>query len=174
MSDVTALGRSAAPPSTDWETPRWLVELVEVTFRLRFTLDAAAEAGNTKCEHYLSGPCTGHGCRCGLCATWEGDVWCNPPYGPGIGKWVEKAIRTTFLERCTGIALLVPASTDTAWFRRLSHSADIFLLPRIQFIPPPGRKGLSNRYTNALAVFEPARLEFRRQIQPWDVRAPGR
>lgn len=58
MSDVTALGPNAVAPSTDWATPQWLVDLVQDRFRLRFTLDAAAEAGNAKCAKFLAGSCT--------------------------------------------------------------------------------------------------------------------
>ena len=30
----------------------------------------------------------------GLAQPWTGRVWCNPPYGREIGKWVKKAFET--------------------------------------------------------------------------------
>ena len=41
-------------------------------------------------------------------------VFCNPPYGKEISKWIEKA----FIEnkRGTMVVLLLPARTDTRWF----------------------------------------------------------
>ena len=42
-------------------------------------------------------------------------VFCNPPYGREIGKWVEKA----YAENMIGgayVVMLIPARTDTKWF----------------------------------------------------------
>lgn len=49
-----------------------------------------------------------------LFVSWKGRrVYCNPPYGPGIRKWLEKA-------REAALAVyLLPARTDTKWFHDL-------------------------------------------------------
>ncbi len=57
-----------------------------------FVLDAAATEQNRKCAMCFT-PETD-----GLTQNWDcgGAVFCNPPYGREIGKWVEKA----YLEAC--------------------------------------------------------------------------
>jgi len=46
----------------------------------------------------------------GLAVEWWGFVWCNPPFGPDAGKWLER-----MAEHGHGIAL-VAARTETRWF----------------------------------------------------------
>ena len=73
--------------SQEWRTPRSFFENLDREFH--FVLDAAATAENAKCERYFT-PETD-----GLSQSWNvgGSVFCNPPYGREIGKWVEKAYR---------------------------------------------------------------------------------
>lgn len=52
--------------------------------RFGFTLDVAASHANAKCERYYTIDDDG------LSQSWDGRVWCNPPYSQ-IGAWVEKA-----------------------------------------------------------------------------------
>lgn len=61
---------------------------------------------------------------------WSGTVWCNPPYGREIGKWVKKAAEKT----CT-VVMLLPARTDTAWFHDFIYGkAEIrFVRGRLKF-----------------------------------------
>lgn len=60
-------------------------------------------------------------------------VWCNPPYGREIGKWVEKAYKES-LEGAT-VVLLLPARTDTKWFHDYIYGkAEIrFVRGRLKF-----------------------------------------
>lgn len=44
----------------------------------------------------------------------DGLIYCNPPYGRGIGAWVDKCRQAAAADE-TVIALL-PARTDTRWF----------------------------------------------------------
>ena len=69
----------------DWRTPRDLFRKLDQEFH--FGLDAAATPENAKCECYFT-PETN-----GLSLPWGGygAVFCNPPYGREIGKWVKKA-----------------------------------------------------------------------------------
>ena len=51
----------------------------------------------------------------GLEQEWNSEtVWCNPPYGREIGKWVHKC----FIHAMYGntAVMLLPARTDTTWF----------------------------------------------------------
>ena len=67
----------------------------------------------------------------GLTSPWCGFVWCNPPYGKGIDKWIGR-----MAEHNNGIALL-PARPDTAWFYDMSETASLikFVRGRIKFHP---------------------------------------
>lgn len=69
----------------NWCTPRDFFEKLNAEFH--FTLDAAATDATALCPDYFT-PETD-----GLARSWatSGAVWCNPPYGREIGKWVKKA-----------------------------------------------------------------------------------
>lgn len=69
-----------------WETPQAFFDDLNNLFQ--FTLDACATPENAKCERYFTPEMDG------LKQDWDGVVWCNPPYGRGVGAWVEKAHRT--------------------------------------------------------------------------------
>jgi len=62
------------------------------------------------------------------------NVFCNPPYGKEIEKWVKKSYEESQKERTT-IVMLIPARTDTAWFHKyIYNKAEIrFLKGRLKF-----------------------------------------
>lgn len=61
-------------------------------------------------------------------------VFCNPPYGKDITKWVKKAYEEAHKEN-TLVVMLVPARTDTKWFHDyVYHRAEIrFVRGRLKF-----------------------------------------
>lgn len=66
----------------------------------------------------------------GLLRSWEGErVYCNPPYGPKVGEWLEKAFEPEIA------VYLLPARTDTRWFHRYAFRATEirFLKGRLHF-----------------------------------------
>ena len=68
-----------------------------------------------------------------LATRWTGRVWCNPPYGREIGKWVKKAFETA---AGGGFAvMLLPARTDTRWFHDYIYGkAEVrFIRGRLKF-----------------------------------------
>lgn len=69
----------------DWCTPQDFFDRLNEEFG--FVLDAAATDKTAKCTLYYT-PETD-----GLSQSWDrgGAVFCNPPYGREIGKWVKKA-----------------------------------------------------------------------------------
>ena len=94
--------------SCEWETPQDLFDRLNRIFH--FTLDVAANDENHKCEKYFTKE------QDGLTQNWGGySVWCNPPYGREIGKWVKKAAETV-LDNNTVVVMLIPSRTDTKWF----------------------------------------------------------
>ena len=114
--------------SDNWETPMWLFNKLNAIFK--FTLDPCADEKNNKCLKYFTKE------HDGLTQCWGRDrVFCNPPYGRNIGKWVEKCYKHSING---GLAvMLLPARTDTKWFHRFIYNKFnaeiIFLKGRLKF-----------------------------------------
>jgi phage N-6-adenine-methyltransferase len=113
-----------------WETPQDLFDLLDGIFD--FDIDVCASADNAKCSNYITEKSDS------LTMDWVDDdsddtiCWMNPPYGRGIGPWVEKAYRET---TSTGtVVCLVPSRTDTKWFQHMWEAdALIFIKGRLKF-----------------------------------------
>jgi phage N-6-adenine-methyltransferase len=72
----------------DWRTPKAFFESVTQEFGPLDT-DAAASAENALCPHFWDEQADA------LRQDWNGKhIWCNPPYGRTIKKWVAKAYST--------------------------------------------------------------------------------
>lgn len=111
----------------EWETPQSLFDQINSEFH--FTLDVCATPKNAKCDRFFTRA------EDGLKQFWGHDtVWCNPPYGREVGKWVQQAFDTHWVNSNT-IVMLLPARTDTKWFHRYIYGkAEIrFLRGRIKF-----------------------------------------
>jgi phage N-6-adenine-methyltransferase len=93
--------------TNEWATPWAFFAALDAEFG--FTLDAAASHDNAKCERYLSAELDA------LSQDWLGTVFCNPPYGYGIGKWVKKAYEES-QRGADAVVLLIPARTCTRWW----------------------------------------------------------
>lgn len=109
-----------------WETPQEFFDKLDDEFH--FTLDACATSENAKCKRFYDEV------QDGLTQSWNGVVWCNPPYGRKItGKWVKKGYESA-LGGAT-VVMLLPARTDTAWFHDYVYGkAEIrFIRGRIKF-----------------------------------------
>ena len=60
-------------------------------------------------------------------------VFCNPPYGREISKWVEKAYKESRKPN-TLVVMLLPARTDTRWFHDYCVKGEIeFINGRLKF-----------------------------------------
>ena len=95
--------------SDEWETPQDLFDRLDAEFH--FDLDVCALPTNAKCSRFFTPDDDG------LKQIWRGNVWCNPPYGRDITKWLDKAERE-IKTNANIIVLLVHARTDTKWFHR--------------------------------------------------------
>lgn len=105
--------------SDDWPTPQAFYDELDAEFD--FALDVCASVANHKAPTYYALDHADPARRDGLARDWAADaraaggaVWVNPPYGRGIGAWMEKAA----IAAAAGVTTvaLVPARTDTAWF----------------------------------------------------------
>lgn len=115
-----------------WCTPQNFFD--ELNAEFNFVLDPAATDKTAKCDLYYTLETDG------LSQSWDrgGAVFCNPPYGRDIGKWVKKAY-----EEARGgntIVLLIPARTDTAYFHDYIYGkAEIrFVRGRLRFTDESG------------------------------------
>lgn len=111
----------------EWETPQYLYD--ELNREFHFDLDPCATDENHKCAEYFTREDDG------LQKNWGGRcVYCNPPYGRQIGKWIRKAYEEAQKPRTT-VVLLVPARTDTKWFHDyIYNKAEIrFIEGRVRF-----------------------------------------
>ena len=129
----------------------------------RFTLDAAAHAGNALCTRFFTPEDDG------LEQDWgTARVFCNPPYARWqLFRWVEKAADAA--KHGALVVLLIPASVETSWFHRLVWDAAThrprpfvsvrFLEGRLRFIDPRAKakspKGWRPLQSHMLVIFYP-------------------
>ena len=102
--------------SDRWATPRAVYAALDREFSFNFD------------------PCPLDGDGDGLAplfSDWSGKrVFCNPPYGPGIGEWLKRGLEADVA------VYLIPARTDTRWFHEicLPHAKEIrFVKGRLKF-----------------------------------------
>lgn len=128
----------------EWSTPQDLFDSLNEEFH--FDLDVCANETNHKCALYYDKR------QDGLKKPWKGHVvWCNPPYGREIGKWV-KAANQEHMKNGTTIVMLLPARTDTKWFHDdiLGWAEIRFLRGRLKF----GGSKNSAPFPSMLAIYK--------------------
>lgn len=133
----------------NWCTPPDLFAKLDEEFH--FVLDAAATEKTKKCSRCYTPEMDG------LSRSWNfgGTVFCNPPYGREIGKWVRKAFEES--RRGVRSVLLIPSRTDTRWFHDYIYGrAEIrFLRGRLRFTDEDGKPGDSAPFPSMVVVFNP-------------------
>ncbi len=110
--------------TNEWSTPQNFFN--ELNKEFKFTLDPCADKTNAKCHKYFTKEDDG------LSKSWDNEnVFCNPPYGRDIGKWVKKASDTTG----GVVVMLIPARTDTKYFHQyIYNKSEIrFIKGRLKF-----------------------------------------
>src|SRR3990167_5858829 len=108
-----------------WETPQDFFDNLNKEFN--FTLDPCCTKETAKCEKYYTEN------EDGLLQDWAGErVFCNPPYGHKISKWIEKAY-TESQKGCL-VVCLIPSRTDTRWWWNYCTKGEIrFIKGRLKF-----------------------------------------
>lgn len=110
--------------TNEWATPQAFFD--ELNKEFNFTLDPCADSTNAKCAKFYTQQ------EDGLAQSWDNEiVFCNPPYGREIKKWVKKAS-----EAVGGVVvMLIPARTDTTYFHEyIYNKAEIrFIKGRLKF-----------------------------------------
>lgn len=154
-----------ASNNLNWETPPELFGVLNREFG--FTLDAAANAHNTKCRHYISVKEDALTCSWGM----NERIWLNPPYGRKLSEWVIKARRESFNNNI--VVMLIPARTDTSyWHHYVAEAAEIrFLKGRLKFVGAEA----SAPFPSAIVVFNQVAISSPRRprIKFWDWKGEG-
>jgi site-specific DNA-methyltransferase (adenine-specific) len=73
-------------------------------------------------------------------------VFCNPPYGPGIDRWLKRGLEAPLA------VFLLPARTDTRWFHQIAlrWAREIRFLPGRLYFSEQGRAP----FPSMLVIFE--------------------
>ncbi len=131
-----------------WCTPQDFFDKLDREFH--FVLDAAATDKSAKCRMYYT-PETD-----GLSQSWScgGAVFCNPPYGREIPKWVAKAYTEAKVVNYP-IVLLVPARTDTRYFHDYIYgkSEIRFIKGRLKFTDEKGNTSSAAPFPSMVVVY---------------------
>lgn len=82
-----------------------------------------------------------------------GAVFCNPPYGREVGKWVRKAYEEA--QSGTTVVLLIPARTDTTYFHDYIYGkAEIrFIRGRLRFTDEEGNAYAPAPFPSMVVVY---------------------
>ncbi len=108
-----------------WCTPRDFFN--EINKEFNFTLDPCCMEKSALCEKFYTPV------EDGLKQSWDNEnVFCNPPYGRELGKWVKKASEA----RGGVVVMLIPSRTDTRYFHEyIYNKSEIrFLKGRLKFV----------------------------------------
>ena len=125
------LGNEATVSGTDvWLTPPYILKAVGP-----FDLDPCASVDrpwDTATKHFTIEDD-------GLAQEWNGRIWCNPPYGPPMAKWLQRLAAHPE----GGMALIFARTETKAFFDHVWDKADaiLFLKGRIRFYKPDGTLG---------------------------------
>jgi hypothetical protein len=128
---MSKFAHRARSQTTVWLTPPEIIKALGP-----FDLDPCAAPDPrpwpTASIHYTEG---------GLSKPWNGFVWCNPPYGQEVWKWLRR-----MADHGNGIALVFARTEtvgffDTAWDGATSV---LFLKGRIHYYRPDGTRAKGN------------------------------
>jgi phage N-6-adenine-methyltransferase len=120
----------------------------EVDAEFHFELDAAASAGNAKCELFYTKE------QDGLRQPWAPHrTWVNPPYDEHLDRWLVKAYEEA-QRGATTVVMLIPARTDRAWWHEhvMGKASEVhYVKGRLKF------NGLTTAapFASAVVVFRP-------------------
>lgn len=125
-----------------WATPSDLYLALDAEFR--FTLDPCPI---DDAERIMEND--------GLARSWAGHrVFCNPPYGNGIGNWIGNWLAKGREADCA--VFLIPSRTDTRWWHQYVLTADEirFVKGRLRF----GDAKNSAPFPSAIVIYRSAEL----------------
>jgi phage N-6-adenine-methyltransferase len=133
----------------DWPTRPEVFDPLHNEFN--FTLDVCATAENAKCPQFYTPA------EDGLAQPWTGRVWCNPPYGRGVEKWIQKGYEAVQSGEAELVVFLIPSRTDASWWHQWCILGEIrFFKGRLHF----GEGKYGSPFPSALVVFRNASARY--------------
>jgi len=158
--------------SNEWATPLELFHQLDAEFD--FQLDVAAADWNAKCERYITQEQNALQLDWSIRCEAGRSIWCNPPYGREVGRFVERAYRTAFPSGASEprrVVCLVFSRTDTKWWVRYAMRASEirFITGRLKFTREDGHTGPATA-ASCLLIFDPAQRSFRPEVKCMKVR----
>ena len=116
----------------EYGTPDDLYEALAFQFG-PFDMDGAAQPGNTKLAKFTSDASM---------ETWEGRVWCNPPFSHGKLKYfcglADEYARywdNMADARAHTVTMLCRCDVSTKWWQNCCHNRPVYMLrKRVQFV----------------------------------------
>ena len=92
----------------------------------------------------------------GLQQRWAGRVWCNPPYGKHVGKWLKRCA-----EHGDALALIFARTETRVWEEWVWGSANsvLFLFGRIRFHHVSGDRSGTAGAPSALVAYDQANTQ---------------
>lgn len=141
----------------DYWTPDGVFDVLAAEYG-PFTLDVAASSENTRAPRYYTVATNG------LTQSWEGRVWCNPPYGAipeksdGLLSWIERAITSTSTGTARTVVILAPCYTESRWYSKaIAHAHEIVhIRGRLVFGGPNTKKGQAKNASVAIVFLSTA------------------
>lgn len=137
-----------------WRTPAPLFRALDQEFS--FSIDIAADGENALTDRFVERETDA------LAIPWENErVFCNPPYGRELERWLQKAV-TSAQDEGALVVMLLPARTGNRWFHRhcLPHAEIRFIQGRLNF----RLGGVSSRarsrapFDSMVVIFHPYRI----------------
>lgn len=121
---------SWAPASYEWYTPPHVFHALGLHFDLDPCSPLAGPVPWVPASHHYTMA------EDGLTRPWFGRVWCNPPYGDQVPRFVGR-----MADHGDGI-MLVLSRTDTRWFHRAAEVAEVicFVRGRLAFVAGAGQR----------------------------------
>lgn len=133
--------------TNEWSTPQELFD--ELNAEFHFTLDPASTHQNAKCKKHFTMEDDG------LSKDWKNEtVFCNPPYGREIPKWVQKC-HDEWKKNNITVVMLIPARTDTRYFHDFIYKkAELrFIKGRVKFIDENGDDSGCAPFPSMIVIF---------------------
>jgi len=160
--------QTTAAATVDWGTPPALYLALDREFG--FTIDIAADPSMAKHVRFLTKETDALG------VSWRGErVFCNPPYGRQIDRWMRKGFHEAS-EHGALVVFLVPARTGNAWFHdyALPHAEIRFIRGRLSYQRNGQVTGRQHRcpFDSCVVIFRPGsrfqgRIEQQQLLMPF-------
>jgi phage N-6-adenine-methyltransferase len=125
-----------------WETPPEIFNPLNDEFN--FTLDPCAEPETAKCKKYFTIHENGR----------KDVVFCNPPYGKNVDKWIIKSILES--KKGATVVMLLKADTSTKRFHDIiqPNAKEIrFLRGRVKFLIN-GKRQTNPTFASMVVIFK--------------------